>query len=218
MPMASRRIEPLATIGVGQMRRRDLAITARSTGTATYSSARLVTRTHFTFGYGTVSARMRMPSGTGMWPAFWALGTDETTVNWPSCGEIDVVEGLGAKPSVVAGHVHSLGNTADPLGYLDQHVATLGTDWTSSTDTTGAFHTYTTYYRPGSLTFTFDAVPYYVATPEDLSTGETWPFTGSPNYLLLNLAVGNSWWTGYTPNQPVGSSHTLLVDEITVTQ
>lgn len=196
----------------------DLAITARSTGSNTYTSARLITQNKFSFGYGTISARMQMPTGTGMWPAFWALGTDEPSVNWPSCGEIDVVEGLGTRPDVVAGHVHSLGNPGDPVGYLNQHVSTLGTDWTSAADTTAGFHTYSASYEPGYLTFSFDGHPYFQATPEDLLPGEAWPFTGASNYLVLDLAVGNSAWTGYTPVQPAGTAHTLLVDEITVTQ
>ena len=196
----------------------DLAITARATGANTYSSARLLTKGKFSFGYGTISARIQMPAGTGMWPAFWAMGTNDSTVQWPTCGEIDIVEALGTAPDLVTGHIHSLGNSSDPVGYLNQHISSLGTDWTSPADTTSGFHTYTAYYRPGSVTFTFDGQPYFAATPEDMLAGESWPFTGAPEYLLLDLAVGNSDWTGYTPTQPVGTSHTMLIDQVTVTQ
>ncbi len=186
-------------------------------GTASYTSARLITQGRFTFGYAHVEARMKLPPGAGMWPAFWAVGANQSQVDWPSCGEIDVVEGLGRSTTVVAGHIHSLGNAEDPVGYRNQRIASMGRDWNSGVDTTGAFHTYAVDYRPGAITFLFDGRPYFVAANEDMSAGESWPFDGASNYLLLNLAVGNNSWTGSPTGEAPGTTHTLLVDQITVT-
>src|SRR5512146_277061 len=66
-----------------------------------YSSARLLTRDRYTFQYGRVEARLRLPVGQGVWPAFWMLGEDLPQVGWPRCGEIDIMENKGSEPSVV---------------------------------------------------------------------------------------------------------------------
>ena len=74
-----------------------------------YTSARLNTRDRFGFRYGTVNARIRLPGGHGIWPAFWMLGQDIDAAGWPGCGEIDILENFGTDPAAVHGTVHGPG-------------------------------------------------------------------------------------------------------------
>ena len=71
-----------------------------------YTSARLLTAATFTQTYGRFEARMRLPYGQGIWPAFWMLGNDIGAVGWPACGEIDVMEMVGYEPNRVFGTLH----------------------------------------------------------------------------------------------------------------
>ena len=138
------------------------------------------------------------------------------TVDWPRCGEIDIMEHLGSHPSMVAAHVHSYGNARDPLtSYKNQPLASLGRDWTSKSSVEGAWHTYAIDYRPGAVTFRFDGRPYFVAAAEDLAAGEEWPFTGTQNYLLLNLAVGGAW--GGEPDAGTTFPAVMRISDVTVT-
>src|SRR5262249_31444944 len=78
-------------------------------GPCKYTSARLVTKGKFDFKYGRFEARIKIPKGQGVWPAFWLLGNDIDSVGWPQCGEIDVMENIGREPSIVHGTVHGPG-------------------------------------------------------------------------------------------------------------
>ena len=91
----------------------NLVITARQetfTGTdgitRNYTSARLKTQTLFTQAYGRFEARIKIPKGQGIWPAFWMLGNDIRTVGWPKCGEIDIMENIGREPGINHGSLH----------------------------------------------------------------------------------------------------------------
>lgn len=188
---------------------------AGSNGTSKWTSARLNSQNKFTFGYGHISARIKVPGGTGTWPAFWATGATPK-VEWPQSGEIDMLEAYGSYPTRASSHIESLGNNSDPRGWHDHPIATLGKDWNSGTTVSQAFHLYASDYEPGYIAFSLDGLTYEVATPEDLQSGEQWPFDGSPNYLQVNLAIGNCTWSGVTPdNGP--ASYTMLVDYIRVT-
>ena len=74
-----------------------------------YTSARLKTEGRITFKYGRIEARIQVPRGQGVWPAFWALGEDQKAVGWPRCGEIDVMENIGKEPTRVHATVHGPG-------------------------------------------------------------------------------------------------------------
>jgi beta-glucanase (GH16 family) len=94
----------------------NLVITARKepyTGTdgiaRDYTSARMKTQGKFSWKYGKVEARIKIPYGQGIWPAFWMLGDDITTVSWPTCGEVDIMENIGREPSIVHGTIHGPG-------------------------------------------------------------------------------------------------------------
>src|SRR5216684_3142847 len=91
----------------------NLAITAlaeKYTGTAgvtrNYTSGRLKTLGKFSQAYGRFEARIKIPYGQGMWPAFWMLGDDIDKVGWPACGEIDIMENIGKEPAMIHGSIH----------------------------------------------------------------------------------------------------------------
>src|SRR5207245_7263892 len=83
--------------------------TGRDNVSRDYTSARLITKNKFTATYGRFEARIRIPYGQGIWPAFWMLGDDIDKVGWPACGEIDIMENIGKEPSVVHGTIHGPG-------------------------------------------------------------------------------------------------------------
>jgi beta-glucanase (GH16 family) len=88
-----------------------LVITARreAFGGRAYTSARLTTRGKRELTYGRVEARLQLPRGKGMWPAFWLLGANFSQAGWPACGEIDVMESRGAQPALAFGSLHGPG-------------------------------------------------------------------------------------------------------------
>ena len=172
-------------------------------GTCQYTSARLNTSGKFTAQYGHVEARMKIPRGQGMWPAFWMLGTP---VNWPDSGEIDVMENVGFEPSTVHGTIHG-------PGYSGSGGIGAGYTLPGGQAFADAFHTFAVDWAPDSITWSVDGNVYQRRTPADLG-GRTWVFN-KPFFLILNLAVG-----GYWPGDPDGSTafpQQLVVDHVSVT-
>ncbi len=189
-----------------------LAITARresySAGGVSreYTSARLQTKGLFATAYGRLEARIKLPTGQGLWPAFWALGSDVETVGWPNSGEIDVMESLGSDPFTLYGSLHGP-QPGSEKGY------TLTALERSDTSLASRFNVYGVEWSPSAITFTFDGVPYSTRTPASLSSDQQWVFN-KPFFLLLNLAVGGDW-----PGAPRGSTMfpaTMLVDWVRV--
>ncbi|MFD8913253.1 lectin [Streptomyces sp. NPDC059575] len=172
-------------------------------GTCQYTSARLNTSGKFNAQYGHVEARMKIPRGQGMWPAFWMLGTP---VNWPDSGEIDVMENVGFEPSTVHGTIHG-------PGYSGSGGIGAGYSLPNGQVFADAFHTFAVDWAPDSITWSVDGNVYQRRTPADLG-GRTWVFN-KPFFLILNLAVG-----GYWPGDPDGSTQfpaQLVVDSVSVT-
>ncbi|MBJ7902887.1 MULTISPECIES: ricin-type beta-trefoil lectin domain protein [unclassified Streptomyces] len=172
-------------------------------GTCQYTSARLNTSGKFNAQYGHVEARMKIPRGQGMWPAFWMLGTP---VNWPDSGEIDVMENVGFEPSTVHGTIHG-------PGYSGSGGIGAGYSLPNGQAFADAFHTFAVDWAPDSITWSVDGNVYQRRTPADLG-GKTWVFN-KPFFLILNLAVG-----GYWPGDPDGSTQfpaQLVVDSVSVT-
>ncbi|MFD6888148.1 lectin [Streptomyces sp. NPDC059957] len=192
-----------------------LAITARREnpanyqcwyGRCEYTSARLNTAGKFTTTYGRVEARMKIPRGQGMWPAFWMLGSDIGQVGWPDSGEIDVMENVGFEPSTVHGTLHGPGYSG--TGGIGAGYALPGGQAFAD-----AFHTFAVDWSPNAITWSVDGTVYQRRTPADLG-GKQWVFN-KPFFLILNLAVG-----GYWPGDPGGSTvfpQQLLVDYVRVT-
>ncbi|MFD9380662.1 ricin-type beta-trefoil lectin domain protein [Streptomyces sp. NPDC059999] len=175
-------------------------------GRCAYTSARLNTAGRFTQTYGHVEARLKVPRGQGMWPAFWMLGNDIGQVGWPASGEIDVMENVGFEPSTVHGTLHGPGYSGSG-GIGAAHTLPGGQAFAD------AFHTFAVDWAPDSVTWSVDGTVYQRRTPADLG-GRAWAFN-KPFFLILNLAVG-----GYWPGDPDAGTtfpQQLVVDHVRVT-
>ena len=146
-----------------------------------YTSARLKTEGLFEQRYGRFEARMKMPLGKGIWPAFWMLGADISKVGWPRCGEIDILENIGRDPTGVYGTLHGPGYSGG---------AGLSKKTTSDTLST-EFHTYAVDWSPEKIVWTFDGKPFHTETAEGVGN-KPWPFE-KPQFVILNLAVGGEF-------------------------
>jgi beta-glucanase (GH16 family) len=163
-----------------------LHIVARKPTAGVYTSARLKSEGLFSFQYGRIEAHMMLPESQGMWPAFWMLGNNIVTVNWPACGELDILEHInGSNPQNegydwVQGSVHG----TNLNGGIQYHPAGFSA---------AAWHTYGMIWTKGQIQYYVDdsTKPYATYTPAT-QTG-TWPFDSGPEFILLNLAVGGSW-------------------------
>lgn len=169
-----------------------LHITARNPSGTTYTSARLKSQGQFSFMYGRIEARIKVPESQGMWPAFWLLGNNITTLSWPACGELDVMEHIdGSNPPPYAG--------GTPLGHdwvqSSIHGTNLngGTPFTETGFSAAAWHTYGMIWTKGQVQFYVDDPSSVYETFTSTSPGGTWPFDQGPQFVILNLAVGGSW-------------------------
>ncbi len=196
-----------APLNVSQDGEGHLVIRAIKTS-AGYTSARIKTQGKFTVQYGKIAARMKIPHGQGMWPAFWMLGADIKSAGWPKCGEIDVMENIGKEPSIVHGTIHGPGYFGSK-GISHQY--SLPNDVPLSDD----FHVYAVEWSPDSITFLLDDKPYGTVTPADLPPGTHWVYN-HPFFMLLNLAVGGDW--PGNPNDSTRFPQKLLVDWVRVWQ
>jgi beta-glucanase (GH16 family) len=161
-----------------------LVIQAIRTPEGGYTSARLKTQGLATFTYGKIEARMKIPYGQGIWPAFWMLGEDIKTSGWPRCGEIDIMENIGKEPATVHGTVHGPGYSGGKgIG------APFALDSGRFAD---EFHLYTVIWERESIEFLVDGHSYKKITPAGLPGGAKWVYD-HPFFLLLNLAVGGNW-------------------------
>src|SRR6266496_3209301 len=158
-----------------------------------YTSARLKTLGRFSQTYGRFEARIKIPYGQGIWPAFWMLGDDITTAGWPTCGEIDIMENIGREPSIVHGTVHGPGYSGGG-GITGQYALP------SSARLADDFHLFAVEWEPDTIRWYIDSQLYRTVTAKDLPPGARWVFD-HPFHLLLNVAVGGSW-----PGNPDSSS------------
>ena len=168
-----------------------------------YTSARLLTKGLFEQKYGRFEARIKMPWGQGIWPAFWLLGADSDTVTWPLCGEIDIMEYKGQEPTVTHGTVHG-------PGYSGATAITKSYDLINNRFDTD-FHIFGIEWGKNYINFYVDDVLYNQITPDKV-TGE-WVYD-KPFYIILNLAVGGNY-VG-SPNNETTFPQTMLVDYVRV--
>ncbi|MET9223522.1 family 16 glycosylhydrolase [Streptomyces sp. NPDC003300] len=176
-------------------------------GPCKYTSARLNTASTFTQAYGHFEARIKIPRGQGIWPAFWMLGSDIGSVGWPNSGELDIMENIGREPGTVHGTIHGPGYSG---------AAGIGSPYTLPGGAAFAddFHTFGVDWSPSAITWTVDGTVYQTRTPSDAG-GNTWVFD-HPFFLILNLAVGGDW-----PGSPDGSTsfpQTMTVDYVRASQ
>jgi len=172
---------------------------------SSYTSARLLTKGKFEQTYGRFEARMWLPYGQGIWPAFWLLGDDSNgTEVWPQIGEIDIMEYVGDEPTRMFGTVHGPGYSG---GESISKSYVLAND---RFDT--GFHVFGIEWGPDYINYYVDDVLYNQITPEDVP-GE-WVFNRGPFYIILNLAVGGA--LPGSPNAETQFPQTLLVDYVRV--
>ncbi len=186
-----------------------LYILAQSPSTSVYTSARLKTQGLFSFQYGRLEVRAAVPEAQGFWPAAWLLGNNIATINWPACGEQDVLERIDAagSPDWNDGSIHGTGFTGSNG---------LGTQYNFPAGQTAAtFHTYDMVWSPGSVSYSIDGNTYATYTPANLSSGMVWPFdAGQSNFIILNLAIGGGWPGPPDVSTPFPSQ--MLVDYVRV--
>ena len=188
-----------------------LVITAREedVGGKRFTSARINTRDRFAFRYGRVEARMRLPGGQGLWPAFWLLPQDDVYGGWAASGEIDIMEAVnlgGAGGNNVHGTIHFGGAWPD-----NQFT---GSSYLVSTDATAEFHTYALEWDPNELRWYVDDVLFAMQNAWS-TTGGPYPAPfDQPFYLLLNVAVGGDF--PGAPNATTEFPVTMEVDWVRV--
>lgn len=182
-----------------------LVIEARTNGSS-YTSARLLTKGKWSWTYGRIEARIKIPRGQGIWPAFWMLGTNISSVGWPTCGEIDILENIGREPTLVHGTVHGPGYSGGN-GIGKPYSLPGGTAFADD------FHNYAVEWTTNQITWFVDGQQYFTVAPNTPTKLTTWVFF-QPQYLLLNVAVGGNW-----PGNPDGSTtfpQRMIVDYVRV--
>ncbi len=165
-----------------QVRDGKLVITARKTAgrTKPYTSARINTRYKGDWTYGRIEARIRLPEGKGLWPAFWMLPTDWKFGSWPDSGEIDIMELTGDNPSVVHGTIH----TGPPhKSYSGKHMLVSG-------KFPDQFHVFAIEWTEKGITWFVDGQPFHKVKAKKV---EVWSPFRERFHILLNLAVGGNW-------------------------
>ena len=183
----------------------NLVITARREADGSYTSARMTTQNKVQPHFGRVEARIKIPRGQGIWPAFWMLGSGFPQTPWPDSGEIDIMENIGREPHLVHGTVHGPGYFGGE-GISGTYMHPQG--WSFADD----FHTFAVDWSPGSITWSVDGDVYHSVTPADTG-GDPWVFD-QPFFIILNIAVGGDW-----PGYPDGSTlfpQQMLVDYVRV--
>lgn len=170
-----------------------------------FTSARMITKGRFELEYGRVEARIRLPQGQGIWPAFWMLGGDIDAVGWPACGEIDIMEFVGDETGIVHGTLH---------GPWYSGLFSVGEQYELAT---GAFpddyHVFAVVWEPNQIRWYVDGEPYHTVGPGDLYAWQHWVFDHD-FYILLNLAVGGRM-PGY-PDETTTFPQRLYVDWVRV--
>ncbi len=184
-----------------------LAITAILTASGGYTSARLKTEGLFTTTFGRVEARMKLPYGQGLWPAFWMLGNNIGTVGWPTCGEVDIMENLGQDLTRIYGTLHGPGYSgAQGL----QGIFSLPSGQSFS----DGYHVFAVAWSPSLIEWSVDGQVYFTCTPATIPTGTQWVFNNAPFFLIVNLAVGGDW--GGDPDATTIFPQVLYVDYVRV--
>jgi beta-glucanase (GH16 family) len=176
-------------------------------GPCAYTSARLLTKERFEIAYGRVEARLKVPVGAGLWPAFWMLGTDIDEVNWPQAGEIDIMEHVAREPNQVFGTLHGPGYSGGQ---------SYGVVYDLGVPVADEYHIYAVEWMPDEITWYIDGIQYFKATPTDLFLqGKQWVFN-HPFFLLLNVAVGGNFGGEVGPDTTFPQS--MLVDYVRLYQ
>ncbi len=174
-------------------------------GPCEYTSARLITANKIEFAYGRIEARIKVPSGAGLWPAFWMLGTNIDEVGWPQSGEIDIMEYVGRVPNEIFGTIHGPGYSGGN-GF--------GNPYDLGEPVANDYHTFAIEWAPDTIRWYVDGILYHEAAPEDVAPN-AWVFN-HPFYLILNLAIGGNFGGKVDPE--LTFPRDMLVDYVRVYQ
>ncbi|MCU1220183.1 MAG: glycoside hydrolase family 16 [Candidatus Angelobacter sp.] len=188
----------------------NLVIQARNSG-GTWTSGRMKTQGLAQFQFGRIEARMKLPVGAGLWPAFWMLGTDITSVGWPQSGEQDIMEWVQSYgPNVTSSTIHGPGYSGG---------AGVGARFTFPNGgrvDDGAYHVYGVIWSQNQMQFYRDDFnhPFFTVTPSTAGVNGQWVFN-APFFILMNLAIGGGGFPGFT-NSSTPNPATMLVDYVRV--
>jgi len=150
---------------------------------AQYTSASINTLYKSSCLYGRIEMRAKIPQGAGVWPAFWTLGVNRPEVNWPECGEIDIMEFVGKQPDAIHGTLHWKG--ADGKHKSNGSLIKTPAPYDD-------FHIYAVEWTPEQIDFYFDGTKYHSFKVDQAGEGASNAFR-KPHYILLNLALGGNW-------------------------
>lgn len=190
-----------------------LAITARIApdgmacyyGPCRYTSGKLTTRGKLAVGFGRVEARLRLPRGQGLWPAFWMLGDGFPVTPWPQCGELDIMEFRGSRPQETSSAMHGPGYSGNTP--FVHHHAPAGADFTEG------YHRYAVEWDSAQVRFLVDDTLHYTVNRDVVTRHGAWAFDGR-FFLILNLAVGGTFDGHPASDAPFPA--TMLVDYVRV--
>lgn len=171
-----------------------------------YTSARMITKNKKTFKFGRVDIRAKTPKGKGIWPALWMLGNNIDAVNWPACGEIDILELLGHEPNKIYGTLHWGVNSATHQS--------KGTNYVLSTGSFDQqFHVYSMVWDLDQIKLYIDDILFFTGTKNDVSGN--YPFN-SDFFFIFNIAVGGNW--PGSPDNTTSFPQRMIVDYVRVFQ
>lgn len=164
-----------------------------------YTSTRLISKDKFSFKYGKVEARAKLPIGIGTWPAIWMLGNNINTVSWPACGEIDIMEHVGKEQNKIYGTLHYPGRSGGNADGATVNIPNVSTE----------FHKYSMEWTASFIKISVDDVVFFT-----YNNSNTTPFNQN-FFFLLNVAMGGSFGG---PVDPAFVSSTLEIDYVRVYQ
>lgn len=160
-----------------------LKITAKKenfSGSA-YTSARIKTQGKFDFKYGKVEVKAKLPTGVGTWPAIWMLGSNITSVGWPACGEVDIMEHVGKRQGWISSAMHTPSSYGGTINHGEQYFDNVST----------AFHIYALEWTSEKMVFSVDGKVHYTYNPATKNSS-TWPFNAN-QFIILNVAMGGGF-------------------------
>ncbi|MCJ7759065.1 MAG: glycoside hydrolase family 16 protein [Gillisia sp.] len=152
-----------------------------------YTSARMLTKGKFDFKYGKVEVRAKLPKGGGTWPAIWLLGSNISTVDWPNCGEVDIMEHAGNRQGIVSSAMHTPSSYGNTINKGSQTLTNVSTD----------FHVYAVEWTSEKMIFSVDDKVHYTYNPATKNSS-TWPFDAK-QFLILNVAMGGTFGGAIDP-------------------
>lgn len=196
------RLDVVSVAGDGNLK---IVAKKESLGGRDYISGRIISKNKVTQQYGRIEARIKTPSGPGIWPAFWMLGQNIDSVQWPNCGEIDILEQKGQQPNTILSSIHGAGYSGG--NSITKSYSLMNDRFDND------FHVYAVEWYQDRLDFFVDDYLYHRIEKSTVLEKGTWSFD-QPFYIILNLAVGGNL-VGY-PNVNTSFPQTMQIDYVRV--